>query len=124
MINSVQVIFSGVCMKLKFFSRVLVTLTLLGFLQGCLSGSRPISPAKSLSLTVSVVPPRGVGASFLGSSQNEILYRVDGTGVTVSGTAGPLPPGPAPRLLFFSLPPLPPRHNLPFRPPFVAPPTH
>jgi len=58
-------------------------------LWGC-EGNRPMGPSKVVSLNVSIPPTSEIKASLIGAATNEILYRVEGAGVSnVSGTIGP-----------------------------------
>ncbi|HEY5037446.1 MAG TPA: hypothetical protein VIJ93_00070, partial [bacterium] len=72
------------------------TLTIISFffvylalLWGC-QGNRPLGPEKVVSLNVSIPATSEVKSSLIGTAANEILYRVDGAGVSnIHGTVGP-----------------------------------
>jgi hypothetical protein len=60
------------------------------FFWGC-QGNKPLSPSRPISLSVFIPPTQELKSSLLGSSSNELLYRVDGPGMApVTGTVGPL----------------------------------
>jgi hypothetical protein len=63
-------------------------LAYLVLLWGC-EGNRPIGPEKIVSLNVSIPNTGEVKSALIGTAANELLYRVDGAGVSVSGTIGP-----------------------------------
>jgi hypothetical protein len=60
------------------------------FIWGCQS-NRPVFPSKNLALTVYAPANNDVKSSLLGVASNEILYHVDGPGLSPSGaqTVGP-----------------------------------
>jgi len=64
-------------------------LALVIVLAGCLA-SRPVSPDRAVSFSVSVPSTNEVRSSLLTSSSNELLYRIDGQEMTpIKGTLGP-----------------------------------
>jgi hypothetical protein len=58
---------------------------------GCMGkNGAPISPTRVISLSVTASNINGVRAKLLGTTQNVILYRIDGTsGAPVTGSVGP-----------------------------------
>ena len=56
---------------------------------GC-QGTKPVSPLRVISLNVSIPPTNELRSSLLNSGSNELMYKVEGIGVTpISATLGP-----------------------------------
>jgi hypothetical protein len=60
------------------------------FFWGC-QGNQPSAPSRPISLSVSIPPTQELKSSLLGATTNELLYRVDGPGMTpVKGIVSPI----------------------------------
>lgn len=73
----------------RAFQCLLLPPLLLGLYGACSSSNKPTTPNRPYSLAISTGLPNGLRASVAGSGQDQLLYRIDGAGVTLTGSAGP-----------------------------------